>query len=342
MDQDNKNTTGAPSNDTTSALFVSARKKQLEQQEADRRAKEKEEQRLAAEAEVRRLEREVEERRRKAEEDAKRAEEDARRIAEEARARQAQAASNPDAILGAQPEKKETKLPSMPKLPKKIVPVATEKAAKAPLNTKMLAIIGGGVAVVILIVVLVMTMGGGGDTSQEDEYGYGGYSEELADGSGYSFSSEYLSFHYPDGWYVTEFGDVGRFVGTVVVSPSEEFTEEDIGAVPFLVIADFTDAWNESGDEALENVLTDFTDGIIKALSLGDILGESDNVEYLGEESLTDVSGVGYGVTLTMGDTVCLSQLAFTDDGRAYGSIAVGIADEYNADIDAILTTITE
>ncbi len=49
MDQDNKNTTGAPSNDTTSALFVSARKKQLEQQEADRRAREKEEQRLAAE-----------------------------------------------------------------------------------------------------------------------------------------------------------------------------------------------------------------------------------------------------------------------------------------------------
>ena len=59
MAEDKKNPTGAPATDTTSALFVSARKKQLEQQEAERRAKEKEEALLAAEAETRRLELEV-------------------------------------------------------------------------------------------------------------------------------------------------------------------------------------------------------------------------------------------------------------------------------------------
>jgi hypothetical protein len=492
MDQDNKNTTGAPSNDTTSALFVSARKKQLEQQEADRRAKEKEEQRIAAEAEVRRLEREVEERRRKVEEDRVKTEEEAKRIAQEARAKQAQAAADPDAVLGAAPPpKKEIKLPQMPKIPKISMPHQQEKpasggavaASKLPLSPKMLAIIGGGVAAVILIIVLVMTMGGGGGTTLDNSYrsnslglelayptgwlveedaaqsavtlqdgetgllmiidatdsvyeygsdvisaaeammqmivmglgndeadmplptlqktgdyvsggvefetgdvfiklqaeaiedrliifvhtvkiaereafekiaseiafslsvdstgGTTGDAEEAAGGSG-SYSGEYVSFNYPDGWYYTEMGDAGRFVGTVIVSPIEDFSESDIGKAPFILIADFTDAWNESEEAALEDGLTDFTEGIIEALSLSDILGEPGNVEYLGEESLTNASGVGYGVTLTLGDTVCLSQLAFTDGGRAYGSITVGIADEYNADIDAILTTITE
>jgi hypothetical protein len=77
VDQDEKTPVGAPSDDTTSALFVSARKKQLQQQEAERIAKEREAERIAAEAEVRRLEVEVEERRRKAEEDARRAEAEA-------------------------------------------------------------------------------------------------------------------------------------------------------------------------------------------------------------------------------------------------------------------------
>jgi len=189
MSQENKNTTGAPAGDTTSALFVSARKKQLEQQESDRRAKEKEDQRLAAEAEVRRLEREVEERRRKAEENARRAEADAaaetRRIAEEAKARQTQAAANPDAVLGAQPQKKEIKMPSMPKSSSAspaTSPAASggAAAAKAPLNTKMLAIIGGVAGVIILIVVLVFALGrgndsGGGSTAPTSYSVSGGY-----------------------------------------------------------------------------------------------------------------------------------------------------------------------
>ena len=85
MAEENKNGSGAPSTDTTSALFVSARKKQLEQQEEARRAKEKEAQRLSAEAEVRRLEQEVEERRRKAEEAALLVETQAREKREQAR-----------------------------------------------------------------------------------------------------------------------------------------------------------------------------------------------------------------------------------------------------------------
>ena len=255
MDQDNKNTTGAPSNDTTSALFVSARKKQLEQQEADRRAREKEEQRLAAEAEVRRLEREVEDRRRKAEEDAKKADEDARRIAEESRQKQAQAASNPDAILGAQQEKKEIKLPSMPKMPKISAPVKQEKpakpaggaatATKAPMNTKMLAIIGGGVAVVVLIIVLVMTMGGGDR----------GGGADLP--NNYISNSLGIDFSYPTGWVVEEdaslnavllTGDTGMLMivdgtesindamdaqGGDIVSATESYFEMLLGAIGF-------------------------------------------------------------------------------------------------------------
>jgi hypothetical protein len=158
MAEDKKPPAGAPSSDTTSALFVSARRKQLEQQETERREKEKEEQRLAAEAEVQRLEREVEERRRKAEEDARRleieaaesrrkaeedarrqAEEDARRIAAEARARQAQASAPP----ASQTQQ------------------GTAPASKPPLNKKLLIMIGGGAVVAIGVVVLLVVLLGG-------------------------------------------------------------------------------------------------------------------------------------------------------------------------------------
>ncbi len=89
--EDNMNNKGAPSSDNTSALFVSARKKQLAQQEEERVAAEKEAARLAAEEEVRRLELEVEERRRKAQEDAMRVEQEAqerRKLAEQERLQQ--------------------------------------------------------------------------------------------------------------------------------------------------------------------------------------------------------------------------------------------------------------
>jgi len=161
MDQDKKTPAGAPSSDTTSALFVSARKKQLEQQETERRAKEKEDQRLAAEAEVRRLEAEVEERRRKAEEDARQADADAHRIAQEAHMKKAQAAVNPDAVIGVPMQQSK-------------IPVASNKTKPAANgsfpanllgNKKLLAIIGGGAAaLVLLIVILVSSLGGGSKT----------------------------------------------------------------------------------------------------------------------------------------------------------------------------------
>jgi hypothetical protein len=62
-------------------------------------------------------------------------------------------------------------------------------AAKAPLNTKMIGIIGGGIAAVILIIVLVMTLGGGGDTALENNY----RSNTLA-----------LALSYPTGWTVED------------------------------------------------------------------------------------------------------------------------------------------
>lgn len=81
---EHKSGNGAPSSDTTSPLFVSARKKQLEQQETERRKKEKEAERMKAEEEVHRLEAEVAERKRKAEAEAQ-------RVAREEEQRQAEA-----------------------------------------------------------------------------------------------------------------------------------------------------------------------------------------------------------------------------------------------------------
>jgi len=195
MDKDNKTTTGAPSSDTTSALFVSARKKQLEQQEAERRAKEKEEQRLAAEAEVRRLEAEVEERRRKAEEDAWRAEaeaeqrrrqaeedarraeadaehrkrladEETRRIAEEARLMKAQAAQDPDSILGAPMQGREHISPNTPtpqlQQSRDMHPNTTHGPnIRQPINKKLLLIGGGAIGVIALVIILIATLSGG-------------------------------------------------------------------------------------------------------------------------------------------------------------------------------------
>jgi hypothetical protein len=84
MDQEKKNPPGAPSSDTTSALFVTARKKQLAQQEMERKAKEMEEARLAAEAELRHLEEKVDLRRKRTEEEKKLAMVDPRRARKDA------------------------------------------------------------------------------------------------------------------------------------------------------------------------------------------------------------------------------------------------------------------
>ena len=81
---DEKRNLGASSSDDTSALFVTQRKKQIAEQEAQRKAAEEEAKRVAAEAEVRRLEAEVAARKQKAEEEA-------RRIAQEAEERRRKA-----------------------------------------------------------------------------------------------------------------------------------------------------------------------------------------------------------------------------------------------------------
>jgi hypothetical protein len=135
MAQDNENDSGAHSTDATSALFVSARKKQIEQQEAERREKEREEARLAAEAEVRRLEEEVEERRRKTEEEKKLAEEEAKRAQEEMKAKK-------DASLQAA-ETAETK------------PAAEKASPKAGSKSKKPLLVGVGAVALIAIAAAV-------------------------------------------------------------------------------------------------------------------------------------------------------------------------------------------
>lgn len=182
MEEDKKSNPGAPATDTTSALFVSARKKQLQQQEEEQRAREKEEKRLEAEAEVRRLEQEVAERKRKVEEEARKAEEEARRIAEEARARRAEAEANPDAILGkapeAQPAGKGFHMPKIgagkpgrdkaapsPNPGRKTAPEAqpavgsvAKDGRTAKVDKKMIPIIGGAAAVVLIAIIAIVMM----------------------------------------------------------------------------------------------------------------------------------------------------------------------------------------
>jgi hypothetical protein len=217
MDNDNKTPSGAPSDDTTSALFVSARKKQLEQQEADRRAKEKEEQRLAAEAEVRRLEWEVAERRRQAEEEVRRVEfenAERRRIAEEEARRTGQAGGmgqpqqpyNPNAAPGAwqQPAQKQPKAAKPP--------AQGGGLSNLMKNKKLLAIVGGGAAVVIiLVVVLIVTLGGGNKGNSGNSLSSGSGREENSGTSSKvdpdaELSNWYdengISFSYPSGWSI--------------------------------------------------------------------------------------------------------------------------------------------
>ncbi|XEQ95505.1 hypothetical protein SPX_02760 [Sporomusa paucivorans] len=155
MSNEEKKNPGAASGDDTSALFVSARKKQLAEQEVQRKAAEEEAKRKAAEEEVRRLEAEVAERKRQAEEEAI-------RIAEEARAQKAEAAANPDAILGPPPAEQEGKGAGLPQMPKISIPrpdISPAAMEKITGNPKRLKIIGA--AVVVLMAVLFFAWGGG-------------------------------------------------------------------------------------------------------------------------------------------------------------------------------------
>lgn len=266
MDQDTKNQGGAPSSDTTSALFVSARKKQLEQQEAERRAKEKEEQRLAAEAEVRRLEREVEERKRKTEEEARLAEEDARRVAQEARAKKAEAAANPDAVLGSGKEKSQgVRMPGV-KLPggaqpggASVKPAGDGHApdssktqgtatAKAPMNKKLVFIISGAAAAVLVLAIILFAVGGKGaseteEVSAEIEPGAIITMEDIGGAPAgmkrFSDDEMGIAFNYPSKW-IAEFYKAGggnADYDFVMTAPEED-------GDPLIMIANYSNQYN--------------------------------------------------------------------------------------------------
>jgi hypothetical protein len=274
MDQDKKNKSGAPSSDTTSALFVSARKKQLEEQEAAARAKEKEEQRLKAEAEVRRLEAEVEERRRKAEGDAKHADEEAKRIAEEALQKQTQAAKNPELILGA--AKKETK----PLKSQKNEPAGQGGGIADLLKNKTALIAGGGAAAIILAIILIVTLSGGG---------------KPVTASGYDFSGVWYC-DYLDGDYDTfSFLEKGKFTvetfdGTII-NGAYKVSGEDISCVA----SDYEIEYTFTADG---NTLNESNTDLTLTRELADPADYADDPDNVNPDADTNVSGApeGYSV----------------------------------------------
>ena len=172
MDEEKKNI-GASSEDDTSALFVTARKKQLAEQEARQKAAEEEARRVAAEAEVRRLEAEVAARKQKAEEEA-------RRLAEEAeerrrRAEEERIADEKRVSADADDQRRLSQIPSgtpssKPEAGKAVRSVANKVKG---LGKKKLTIIGASAAGVILAVIIIIaavSLSGGGSSmaSYED------------------------------------------------------------------------------------------------------------------------------------------------------------------------------
>ena len=170
MSDDRNTPSGASSDDTTSALFVSARKKQLQQQEAERLAQEKEAQRLAAEAEVQRLEREVEERRRQAEEEARRieyenaekkrlAEEEARRAESENAMRRQQAEAEARRI-DKEVMAKQTQAAKTSQEPQ-LMHVGISPSPYPAKKTKPILFAAIGAAVVVIAIVLIVIFSSG-------------------------------------------------------------------------------------------------------------------------------------------------------------------------------------
>ncbi|HWS29948.1 MAG TPA: hypothetical protein VN512_07510 [Clostridia bacterium] len=212
MDQQNNGNTGAPSTDTTSALFVSARKKQLEQQEAERQAKEREAERLAAEAEVRRLEQEVAERKRRAQEEAQRVEQEAQRAEQEAATRRQQA----------QQEAQQAAAQAAP--PVAYAAPKQDGAHKAKFNLPLnkWVLIGGG-AVLLLAVILIVALSAGGGSVNAKNF------------TGEVLSTDGLSVSYPETWsgYMLAGNGAGLYL------------EEDDG-LSVLAVMDVTDGLNSA------------------------------------------------------------------------------------------------
>ncbi len=230
--EDNKNNQGAPSTDNTSALFVSARKKQLQQQEQDRIAAEKEAARLAAEEEVRRLEQEVADRRRQAEEDAKKVEEEAqerRRLAEESRVQEEKDAK----IRQLRQQQEQKQQPAKPFVPPTVAtpttgtaPAVAKKSSNEMIqdilqDKKKLGIAIGAVAAILILIIVLATMGGGGSGGYENAYVmegdpsngyfniYNDGTADYTDSTGETYEATwvtdgtYVELTFPDSTYIT-------------------------------------------------------------------------------------------------------------------------------------------
>ncbi len=160
---ENQNNHGAPSSDNTSALFVSARKKQLAEQEEQRVAAEKEAARQAAEEEVRRLEAEVAERKKKAEQDAvmiQQEEQERRRNADLEKARIEQELK---AAASGQPVRSTPPPPYGQVATGSTVAAKNSKSIGAVLaENKMLVIIGAAAVAFVLVVIIILAVVFGG------------------------------------------------------------------------------------------------------------------------------------------------------------------------------------
>ncbi len=216
---ENQNNQGAPSSDNTSALFVSARKKQLAQQEQERIAAEKEAARIAAEEEVSRLEAEVEQRKQRAQEDAYRIEQE-----NEERRRQAEAAMShmPQGAQYAPPSQPQAPQPISSNMPHGQVATGSTFGSATPAapnsllaNKQLLIIIGASVgAFIILIIILAAIFSGGSKpmfTYNMDENSYIILNE---DGTAEGVTPDMTEF---DGnWYVE---------GNIVYVNSENYSD---------------------------------------------------------------------------------------------------------------------
>ncbi len=160
----NQNNQGAPSSDNTSALFVSARKKQLAEQEEQRVAAEKEAARKAAEDEVRRLEEEVEERKKKAQEDAVRIQQEEAEQRKQAEITKAKIAADAKAgVVGNQFGTATVAKGTTATVTAPVAPSGPSPLDRILADKKLLAIIGGAVGgVIIFIIVLSLIFGGSG------------------------------------------------------------------------------------------------------------------------------------------------------------------------------------
>ncbi len=176
MENDNRNQ-NAPSSDNTSALFVSSRKKQLEEQEAQRILAEKEAIRLAQEAEVRRLEEAVQQRKLQAEEEAKRL------------------ASGQPPISNPIPPTTGNSIAN--DITSNLANATTVTTEKKPITAdkKLLGIIiGGGVAGILLLTLIVQLATGGG------------LSQKTLAGDWYSTDGLSLVTFEDDSYQYTEYG----------------------------------------------------------------------------------------------------------------------------------------